>query len=142
MSTVRFVRIHGRIVPIREKSSLKTNKAVLAGATALSVASGVLSGLTMFSGAKKATLGFAGSTALDIGSGIGYASSVQGSGSLKDRSKKIGRNALIGEAAGYGAMGLSIALHKPSREAAIQSSKAAINAIKALGSRVFKYGVR
>ena len=129
-----FRRIRGRIVPIKssqnanafrvgmvagkvtkvaeasapfliKKQQVKPHFGLQAVGFGASVASGLLSGATFFSGGKKFWASQAASIGLDIGSTAANVASFAGKGHLKERAKGAARQEGINLIAGYAAMG-------------------------------------
>ena len=140
MSQLAFRRIHGRIVPIRGLVAAKTAKdvAVTAASPALkkqnvshnkilkatshttAIASGIISGATLFGGAKMFALGQSIGLGLDFGSSGLNAAAHVGKGQKMKRVKEIARTEFVNNVVGYGAMGVTILAQKKGRQKIVE----------------------
>ncbi len=152
MSDVTFIRKNGKIIPIRGGSSNRSapkkkeaakkvehHKGLKFAATALSIASGVLSGATLFGGGKKLLIGQAVSTGFDIASATTNVASVAGKGHKKERVKMVARQELVNQVIGYGAMAATVVALPSQRRGLISFSGGAYNTLKALGQKALHY---
>lgn len=149
LGRVVFKRIAGRIVPIKagidvgttasaaitKKQSIKKNHGLQAASMASAVASGVISGATLFSGAKLFALGQTAGLGLDFASSGLNASANIGKGHKLKRVKEIARQEGINNIIGYGAMGATILAQRKGREKLIEYSGKVLGHLKNLAAK-------
>jgi len=155
MSQMSFRRIHGRIVPIKglvaaktakdiaitiaapgiKKQNVSHNHALKFLSNASAVASGIVSGATLFGGVKSFAIGQSIGLGLDFGSSGLNAAAHIGKGNKLKRVKEIARNELTNNVIGYGAMAATVLSQRKGREKLIEYSSKVFGHLKGFAAK-------
>lgn len=149
---VKFIRVNGRVVPIRSGApgsnkapkgyakragkEPKVRKGLRLMSNVSAVASGVISGATLFSGVKLFAAGQALGLGLDLGSTAFNAGAHVGKDRKAKRLKGLAKTELTNNVIGYGAMAATILSQKKGREKIVEYSAKAVNGLKKLALKV------
>lgn len=125
-----------------KKGTLQPNRGLQAVGFATNVASGILSGATMFSGGKKFWASQAGSFGLDAVSSTANVASFAGKGKLKQRAKLAAKQEVINNAAGYAAFGATLLSSAKGRAKLLEYGQKAVSLAKAAGGRIGRFGMK
>ena len=111
---VRFIRVRGRIVPIKNKGGV--NKTLSGAALATNVVSGVVSGLSLVGSRSRVLFGQSASLGLDLLSSGANIKAHQGIYGRGNRYKAIAKQEAVNHLAGYSAFAITALAHKPTRD--------------------------